>query len=408
MKRFAILDGLRGYFLVFMMLNHLPFQGELLLARINHSELGYVQDAQGFVFISGVIIGLYYTRMIAKGQTSLMDAKILNRAYELYVYAVIVLAVVLFLAVLVPNSRPLWGHFMWEMYQTPTLTGVSAFLLLYQPTFMDILPQYIVYLVASPLLLRWVARGYWREVLGASVLLWLMVQLGLHLPAIRIVEETVGAYAPGFVLRGHFNPLGWQVVFVTGLLLGAADARGELDWDRWFSPRRTDLLKVSIALVLLFMAFRLGFTNGLVPDSMALRFDVYNNRGEFALVYLLNFAGLAYLVAWLLVAGREASSPVARTAGVLLNRLFNWRFLTFIGKHSLQVYAYHVVVVYVILGFDGRIGPFTEGTKTAITLLAIASLLVPAWIHASYATWMDQGGRLAPQPRTAAEGPTRN
>ncbi|WP_158043611.1 OpgC domain-containing protein [Skermanella pratensis] len=196
MKRFAILDGLRGYFLVFMMLNHLPFQGELLLARINHSELGYVQDAQGFVFISGVIIGLYYTRMIAKGQTSLMDAKILNRAYELYVYAVVVLAVILFLAVLVPNSRPLWGHFMWEMYQTPTLTGISAFLLLYQPTFMDILPQYIIYLVASPLLLRWIARGYWREVLGGSVLLWLMVQLGLHLPVIRIVEETVGTFAP--------------------------------------------------------------------------------------------------------------------------------------------------------------------------------------------------------------------
>ncbi len=166
------------------------------------------------------------------------------------------------------------------------------------------------------------------------------------------------------------------------------------------------MLKVSIALVLLFMAFRLGFTNGLVPDSMALRFDLYNNRGEFALVYLLNFAGLAYLIAWLLVAGREAESPVARTAGTLLNRLFTWRFLTFIGKHSLQVYAYHVVVVYVILGFDGRIGPFTEGTKTAITLLAIASLMIPAWIHANYASWIDQGGRLAPQP--AAEGRTRN
>ncbi|WP_407697004.1 OpgC family protein [Skermanella mucosa] len=390
------------------MINHLPFQGDLLLALFNHCELGYVEDAQGFVFISGVIIGLYYTRMIAKGQTSLMDAKILNRAYELYVYAVVVLALVLFLAVLVPNSRPLWGHYMWEMYQTPTLTAVSAFLLLYQPTFMDILPQYIAYLVASPLLLRWVARGYWREVLGGSVLLWMMVQLGIHLPAIRIFQETVGAFAPGFVLRGHFNPLGWQIVFVTGLLLGAADARGKLDWDRWFSPRRTDLLKVSIVLVLLFMAFRLGFTNGLVPDSMALRFDLYNNRGEFALVYLLNFAGLAYLVAWLLVAGREAASPVARTAGIWLNRLFTWRFLTFIGKHSLQVYAFHVVVVYVILGFDGRIGPFAEGTKTAIALLAIASLMIPAWIHANHAAWIDQGGGLAPQPRTAAGGRTRN
>jgi hypothetical protein len=140
-----------------------------------------------------------------------MDAKILTRAYDLYVYAVIVLAAVLILAIVVPNSRPLWGHFMWEMYQTPSVSAVLAFLLLYQPTFMDILPQYIVYLVVSPLLLRWVARGYWREVLGGSILLWLAVQLGWHLPGLRIIEETVREVAPGFTLRSHFNPLAWPV-----------------------------------------------------------------------------------------------------------------------------------------------------------------------------------------------------
>ncbi|EWY38422.1 hypothetical protein N825_13090 [Skermanella stibiiresistens SB22] len=407
MKRFEILDGFRGYFLVFMMLNHLVFQGDLALARINHSELGYVQDAQGFVFISGVIIGLYYTRMIAKGQTALMDMKLLKRAYQLYVYAVIVLAVILFLGVLMPNSRPLWGQFMWEMYQTPTVTAISSFLLLYQPTFMDILPQYIVYLLVSPLLLRWVARGYWREVLGGSAVLWLTVQLGWHLPGVRIVSDAIGGFAPGFTLRGYFNPLAWQIVFVIGLLLGSADAQGKLDWKAWFSPDRTDLLKLSIIIVALFMFYRLGFTHGFIPDSMALRFDAYNSRSEFSLVYLLNFTALAYLVTWTLIAGRQSKSMIARGAGDLLYRLFQWRFLTFLGKHSLQVYAFHVVVVYVVLGFDGRIGPFSETTKTIITLLAIASLLIPAWIHANHTDWVDQSRRLMTRVQPA-QGRTRN
>ena len=406
MKRFTILDGLRGYFLVFMMLNHLLFQGDFLLQKINHGELGYVQDAQGFVFLSGIIIGLYYIRMIEQGRTALMDAKILKRAYDLYVYAVIVLAVVLILAIVVPNSRPLWGHFMWEMYQTPSVSAVSSFLLLYQPTFMDILPQYIVYLVVSPLLLRWVARGYWREVLSGSVFLWLAVQLGWHLPGLRIFEEAVREVAPGFTLRSHFNPLAWQLVFVAGLLLGAADTRGELDWKGWFSPDRTYLLKASIVIVALFMFYKLGFTYGFMPDSMALRFDAYNNRPELSFVYLLNFVALAYVVTWLLVAGTEAASPAARLAGYWLNRLFRWRFLTFLGKHSLQVYACHVVVVYVILGIDSRIGPFAETTKTVIALLAITSLIIPAWVHANYANWME-GSRLTPQPQTA-QGRSRN
>ena len=283
MKRFTVLDGLRGYFLVFMMLNHLLFQGDLLLQKINHGELGYVQDAQGFVFLSGIIIGLYYTRMIGQGRTGLMDAKILRRAYDLYVYAVMVLAVILVLAMVVPNSRPLWGQFMWEMYQTPSVTAVSAFLLLYQPVFMDILPQYIVYLVASPLLLRWVARGYWREVLGGSILMWLGVQLGWHLPAVRIFEQSVAEIVPGFVLQSHFNPMAWQIVFVTGLLLGAADTRGKMDWNGWFSPERTDLLKASIVIVVLFLFYKLGFTYGVMPDSLALRFDGFNNRTELSL-----------------------------------------------------------------------------------------------------------------------------
>ena len=61
MPRVALLDGLRGYFLVFMLVTHL-FGGEYALVKVNHAELGFVQDAQGFVFLSGLLVGALYGR----------------------------------------------------------------------------------------------------------------------------------------------------------------------------------------------------------------------------------------------------------------------------------------------------------------------------------------------------------
>ena len=57
MKRFDLIDGMRGYFLVFMLINHLVFAGGFWLVEINHRQFAFVEDAQGFVFLSGLLIG---------------------------------------------------------------------------------------------------------------------------------------------------------------------------------------------------------------------------------------------------------------------------------------------------------------------------------------------------------------
>ncbi len=45
-EKIDVLDGMRGYFLVFMMLNHLIFTGGYLLVEINHRQFTFVEDAQ--------------------------------------------------------------------------------------------------------------------------------------------------------------------------------------------------------------------------------------------------------------------------------------------------------------------------------------------------------------------------
>lgn len=83
MSRSATLDGLRGYFLVFMMVNHVVLAGGVLLAKVNHAELGYVQDAQGFVLLSGIVAGMYYTRVWTQRSPEAARRRLFARAREL-------------------------------------------------------------------------------------------------------------------------------------------------------------------------------------------------------------------------------------------------------------------------------------------------------------------------------------
>lgn len=395
--RLSLLDGLRGYFLVFMMINHVNFQDGALIVRINHAELGFVQDAQGFVFLSGLLVGLYYTRLYRSGRGMEAARRILRRAVELYRYVLVILGAAVLLAVAMPELQDVWGDWLGGIYGDTLAHGASAALLLYQPTYMDILPQYIIYLLVSPLLIPLVLAGRWRVVAAGSAALWLAVQFGAHLPFTAGLEHALRAASPDLALRSHFNPLAWQVVFVSGLLLGAAKSAGTLDLDRWFSPRDTFLPLCALGLVLFFMAWQLGFSFGLVPDVMAERFWPYANRSDFGLVYLVNFTALAYLMTWLLRCGPEAGDAAIRTLSGLLRRLFTLPFLTLLGRHSLQVYAFHVILVYALVTLEWRYGALGEVQKTTIILLSIASLALPAIARERLAR--QQGGPIGPSHR---------
>lgn len=80
MKRQALLDGLRGYFLVVMLVDHLWFDGGNPAALVNHNQLAFVEDAQGFILLSGLIVGLCYGRLCASGRGAEAAARLRARA----------------------------------------------------------------------------------------------------------------------------------------------------------------------------------------------------------------------------------------------------------------------------------------------------------------------------------------
>jgi hypothetical protein len=253
MGRLSIIDGMRGYFLVFMLLNHLAFTGGLWLVRVNHAELGFVQDAQGFIFLSGLLVGLTYTRHFLRGEPAAATGRIRRRALQLHAYAMGVALLVLVAYAALGRSWEFWGSWMGQPQYESGWYFAALAVLLYQPVFMGILLQYVLYLLASPWLIRLVVQGRAVEVATASVLLWLAVQLGAHLPLAAAGEALLRSLDPSLSLCAGFNPLAWQVVFVGGLLAGAATAAGRVDWQGWLRPDRTLFLKACLTALAFFL-----------------------------------------------------------------------------------------------------------------------------------------------------------
>jgi hypothetical protein len=375
--RLEVLDGLRGYFLVFMLLNHLSFQNSYLLVRFNHNELSFVQDAQGFVFLSGLLIGMVYTGRMARGGMTGAATAMWRRALELFAYSTACIAAVILLAHLVPHAADAWQPWLDQTLSGGPAYLMAAFAMIYQPTYMDILPQYIVYLIAAPPLLWLCVHGRWHWVAAGSALVWLAVQMGLALPLAQLMASGLGTIKTELAPRGEFNLLAWQVVFMTGMVLGTLTVQGKIDWQRVFDPRRTWLLKMSLAVLGFFLAVKLSLADEILPEEILARLAPYDNRGEFSFIYLLNFAALAYTIGWLIAAGPRSPRLPLRCAGGVLNTVFRLRFLRLLGRHSLQVYVWHVILVYLLAAYDRYAGPLPGFAKNLLALAAVATLALP-------------------------------
>ncbi len=392
-KRIEILDGMRGYFLLFMLINHLILQGGLWLEKINLAQVMFVEDAQGFVFLSGFLIGLLQTARMLRYGAAAMRASVHRRALELYLYAMGLVLIALALQAFLPGARAAFANWMGTAGAGDGRRDLALATLLFQPTFMDILPMYILFLLAAPPLVRWLAEGRWPLVMTVSLLVWMAAQIGLGEALGAPLNALVHA-SDGQGLRGSFNPLAWQLVFIAGMVGGGLMARGGIDWRRVFAPERTTLPILCLVVVAFFLPVRFVTAHGLIQYQYLGQFESMALRPSFGPVYLLNLIGAGGLLAWLLIAGPASPLPWVAAAARGVTALFQWAPLRLLGRHSLQTYAWHVVLVYLVRYLDVQAGPFDMAGKTAIAVCCVALLPLPA-------IWRDYGRaalrrRLAP------------
>src|SRR5215469_16537592 len=87
LERRPELHALRGLFLVWMTLTHLPTRYSDLV----NQTFGFVSSAEGFVFISAVLIGRLYIRESIRDASSVRN-KLWKRSLKIYAYHLVLLA----------------------------------------------------------------------------------------------------------------------------------------------------------------------------------------------------------------------------------------------------------------------------------------------------------------------------
>src|SRR5277367_2597685 len=75
------LDALRGLFLVWMTLTHLPTR----LSEVVNQPFGFVSSAEGFVFLSGMLVAILYIHK-AQEDGPEVRSKLWKRALKVYGY----------------------------------------------------------------------------------------------------------------------------------------------------------------------------------------------------------------------------------------------------------------------------------------------------------------------------------
>ena len=171
------LDFFRGLALIFIFIDHIP---ENILSYFTLQAFQFYDAAEVFIFISGYTAALVYSRTLALQGPLYATAQILRRAWQLYIAHIflfmIFIAEVSYTATTFNN--PMYNDEMRvaDFLEEPHVAIIKALLLEFQPTFLDILPLYILLLVIFPVILLGL-RLQPLLVLIPSFLLYVVVQV---------------------------------------------------------------------------------------------------------------------------------------------------------------------------------------------------------------------------------------
>src|SRR6202789_4242766 len=217
------LDALRGLFLIWMTLTHLPTR----LSDMVNQPFGFITSAEGFVFLSAMLVATLYTHQILEDGEA-VRTKLWKRALMIYGYHLIMLTVVFtVVAAFAAHTHRAAIYNLLNFYLAHPGTAIlGSLLLIYCPPLLDILPMYVTFLLLTPYVLNMAVRRGWSRILIVSGLIWRLAQLGLRTWIHNLVVHATGLHIP-LQETGAFNLFAWQAIWVLALWLGAKSAQGE-------------------------------------------------------------------------------------------------------------------------------------------------------------------------------------
>ncbi len=343
LERKPELDALRGLFLVWMTLTHLPTR----MSDLVNQPFGFVSSAEGFVFLSALLVARLYVRKAAEDPDALR-VKLWKRALRIYGYHVILLALAFTVAAgfAVGAHRVALTNLLNFYLAHPFTAVVGSLLLIYCPPLLDILPMYVLFLLVTPYVLALANRRGWNLLLAGSGLIWLLAQFGLRTWMHDLVVRLTHLQIP-VQETGAFNLFAWQAIWLVGMWIGAESAGAGLPFRKL--PGYAYL--VSAMVCLFFLGVRHEWLGQhLTQASLGLLLD----KWQIGALRVLNLAAFSCVLYW-------ARKPVKRL--VMIEP-----FLT-LGKASLEVFCAHIIFVFIGLAllygeFSQLNGRYAAGVLT--------------------------------------------
>ncbi len=362
-RRDLRLDVARGLALFFIFVDHIP---ENKFSALTLQALGFFDAAEAFIFLSGYTAALVYGRSLKQDGTLVMTARVYRRVWTLYVAHLFLFVVLSAIVSYVMESlgsavyaeEAGIGDFLTE----PHIALVRALTLEFQPTFLDILPLYIVLLAAFPLILILLDRSPWAALIPSLVLYGAVYAFDFRLHG---YPET----SPWF-----FNPLAWQLLFVTGAAAGLARVKGrsvvgEASW----------LLGPVLTLVVVAFVIHLSWTLhryfDRIPALLAAQIWPIN-KTDLSPFRLVNFLAVAFVAAWLV----RPDAPWLASAWM--------RPVVLCGRFSLHVFCFGIILS--LLGHFALVEISASlAMQAAVTFAGLAAMIGLAYLLAWYSRVVD-------------------
>lgn len=365
------LDLFRGIALWLIFLDHIPSNA---VSWITIRNYGFSDATEIFVFISGYTAAFVYGRAMQANGFIVAAARVLKRAWQIYVAHVFLFAIYLAEISYVSQSfdNPLYGEEMGilDFIKNPDVTIMQALLLKFKPVNMDVLPLYIV-------LLLWFAP-----------ILWLL----LRAPSLALVASAT-LYALAWMFEWNlpaypqdtwaFNPFAWQMLFVFGAWCALGGAQRLSRWTH--SP-----FVIGLAGLYLLFAFVIALSwyipwlGAAVPKFVGeLIYPI--DKTNLDVLRILHFLSLAVIVVWLVPQNWTLlKSRWARPAIVC-------------GQHSLEIFCLGV-----FLSFAGHF-VFTEVSNRILTHIIVSFTGIVIMVAAaSTISWYKRVEKQGSGPRPPA------
>ena len=368
------LDLFRGLALWLIFIDHIPSN---IVNWITIRNYGFSDAAEIFVFISGYTAAFVYGRAMQERGMIVASARIWRRAWQVYVAHVFIFVIfkaeVSYLTASLEN--PIYSEEMrvFDFLQQPGEALVQALILKFQPNFMDVLPLYIVLLLAFPLVL-------YLLLVQPTVALALSIAL---YSAVQYFSWNLPAYPTS---TWFFNPLAWQLIFVVGA------------WCSVGAPERVHQLMrsrvmVGIAIAYLAIAFLVVMTwyfprYGVLIPKPVQDWMYPIDKNNLDLLRFLHFTALAIVTVRFI--------PIDWPG---LKSRWLWPMIA-CGQHSLEIFCLGIFLSFIGHFVTSEVSR-SIGMQILISVLGICVMIAVAWLITWYNNVEGRGSGTRSKPPQA-------